>query len=406
MTLFKFVEFFAGGGMARQGLGEGWKCLFANDICQKKSRAYVDNWGSGEMWTGDVAKVDARHLPNGVDLAWASFPSQDLSLAGRGKSFMGRGAGLSGERSGAFWPFYRLMAQLGHAGAGPRMLVLESVVSAITADAGQAFQAISHALAAADYRFGALILDAARWLPQSRQRLFFIAVRRDLDIACGTVQGAPLIQDAPPGWASSPALTQAVERLPREVADAWAWWAPEEPPCRTVTLSDVVEPDAPFAASGKTAALLRAMNPANKARVLRLQCARQRTVGTAYRRVRVEGGARVTRTEARFDGVAGSLQTPGGGSSRQFLIQVEGQSANRRLPPVPGTPLAPVLGQDVHSRLLTPRETARLMGLPDSYRLPESTTDALYLTGDGVPVPVVSYLAKSIIEPILHKNCS
>jgi DNA (cytosine-5)-methyltransferase 1 len=54
--------------------------------------------------------------------------------------------------------------------------------------------------------------------------------------------------------------------------------------------------------------------------------------------------------------------------------------------------------------MLTPRETARLMGLPDSYRLPGSVTDALYLTCDGVAVPVVSYLAKNLIEPILIGN--
>jgi DNA (cytosine-5)-methyltransferase 1 len=388
MRIFKFIEFFAGGGMARQGLGNGWKCLFANDICQKKSRAYVDNWGSGEMWTGDVAKVDVRHLPKSVDLAWASFPSQDLSLPGRGK-------GLSGERSGAFWPFHRLMAQLGRAGAAPRVLVLENVVGVITATDGQVFQAISHALATAGYRFGALILDAVHWLPQSRQRLFFVAVRRDLDIACGLVKNTPL------SWASSPALVRAVERLPHNVANAWVWWAPDLCACRAVTLNDIIDPDAPFAAPGKTAALLRGMSPTNKAKVLRLQCVRQRTFGTAYRRTRIEGGAKVVRTEARFDGVAGSLRTPGGGSSRQFLIQVEGQSVYGHVPAAPGTPLAPILGQGVHSRLLTPRETARLMGLPDSYRLPENTTDALYLTGDGVAAPVVGYLAKYLIEPIL-----
>ena len=56
--------------------------------------------------------------------------------------------------------------------------------------------------------------------------------------------------------------------------------------------------------------------------------------------------------EARFDGFAGCLRTPGGGSSRQFLIEVEGRS--------------------IRTRLMTPREAARLMGLPDRYRLPRA----------------------------------
>jgi len=41
-----FYEFFAGGRMARAGLGEGWQCAFANDICGKKAAAYASNWGS------------------------------------------------------------------------------------------------------------------------------------------------------------------------------------------------------------------------------------------------------------------------------------------------------------------------------------------------------------------------
>ncbi len=40
-----FFEFFAGGGMARAGLGSGWKCLFANDFDRKKGVTYQLNWG-------------------------------------------------------------------------------------------------------------------------------------------------------------------------------------------------------------------------------------------------------------------------------------------------------------------------------------------------------------------------
>jgi DNA (cytosine-5)-methyltransferase 1 len=32
MRKLTFYEFFAGGGMARAGLGEDWQCLFANDF--------------------------------------------------------------------------------------------------------------------------------------------------------------------------------------------------------------------------------------------------------------------------------------------------------------------------------------------------------------------------------------
>ena len=83
----------------------------------------------------------------------------------------------------------------------------------------------------------------------------------------------------------------------------------------------------------------------------------------------------------RFDGLAGCLRTPRGGSSRQVIaVAQDGQ---------------------VRTRLLTPREAARLMGLPESYRLPGAATSALQVAGDGVAVPVVRWLAQELLEPLL-----
>ena len=100
-----FYEFFAGGGMARAGLGEGWQCLFANDFDHKKSITYRRNWGGHELVTGDVRAVTPRSLPSRANLIWGSFPCQDLSLAGAG-------AGLKGDRSGTFWPFWEVVKEL------------------------------------------------------------------------------------------------------------------------------------------------------------------------------------------------------------------------------------------------------------------------------------------------------
>jgi DNA (cytosine-5)-methyltransferase 1 len=51
--------------------------------------------------------------------------------------------------------------------------------------------------------------------------------------------------------------------------------------------------------------------------------------------------------------------------------------------------------------LLSPREAARLMGLPDDYMLPQNYNEAYHLAGDGVAVPVVRFLAEHILEPLL-----
>lgn len=106
-------------------------------------------------------------------------------------------------------------------------------------------------------------------------------------------------------------------------------------------------------------------------------------VGTLYKRTRPnDAGERAQRAEVRFDDIAGCLRTPNGGSSRQTILAV--------------------CGNKVRSRLLSPRETARLMGLPDSYVLPLKYNEAYHLTGDGVAVPVVRHLAQHIIEPLIR----
>jgi DNA (cytosine-5)-methyltransferase 1 len=92
----------------------------------------------------------------------------------------------------------------------------------------------------------------------------------------------------------------------------------------------------------------------------------------------------VQRAEIRFDDVSGCLRTPAGGSSRQVILMVDGSS--------------------VKARLVSSRETARLMGLPDEYKLPENYNEAYHLTGDGVVVPVVRHLSKYIFEPILDAS--
>ena len=100
-----FYEFFAGGGMARSGLGEAWDCVFANDFSEQKAMSYRANWGGDHLVVEDINKITSANLPGHADLAWASFPCQDLSLAGIG-------AGLKGARSGTFWGFLRVIQEL------------------------------------------------------------------------------------------------------------------------------------------------------------------------------------------------------------------------------------------------------------------------------------------------------
>ena len=273
-----YYEFFAGGGMARAGLGPDWNCLFANDFDPKKAASYAENWGDRHLKVGDVARLTAADLPGAADLAWASFPCQDLSLAGVG-------TGLKGSRSGTFWPFWELMKALRADGRAPRMIVLENVYGALTSHGGKDFATICAALAGEGYRFGAMLVDAAHFVPQSRPRLFIVAVDKSQTIPAGAVAEGP-IED----WHSSP-LTAAYEKLSHRSKDAWIWWRLPPAPTRNTTFADVIE-DKPqgvrWHTEAETNRLLGMMSPVNLAKVEGAKRARRRMVGGVYRRTRFD----------------------------------------------------------------------------------------------------------------------
>ncbi|MGJ0504731.1 MAG: DNA cytosine methyltransferase [Methylocystis sp.] len=372
-----YYEFFAGGGMARAGLGEGWRCLFANDFDRKKAESYRANWGGEELHVGDVGEISTGQLPGRADLVWASFPCQDLSLAGAG-------AGLKGERSGTFWPFWELMKALRKEGRAPPLIVLENVCGALTSHGGRDFIKICEALAKERYRFGALVIDAALFVPQSRPRLFIIAVREDVAVPVSLLQ-SEAIQSR--GLFHTRALVAAHERLPKALRNNWLWWNSPAPPLRNTTLIDIVE-DAPtdvsWHSAAETQALIAMMSEVNLAKIAEAKRAGRRMAGTLYRRTRYQNGEKIQRAEARFDEVAGCLRTPAGGSSRQYVLVVD-------------------KGR-VRSRLMSARETARLMGLSEEYALPGTYSDAYHLTGDGVVVPVVRHVAANLLEPLLNAS--
>ena len=207
-TLGAFYEFFAGAGMARAGLGDRWRYLFANDFDQKKAATYRLNWGRDNFVCGDVREVTTSDLPQIADLVWASFPCQDLSLAGGG-------AGLKGERSGTFWPFWDLMTELVADGREPSMIVLENVCGTLTSHSGTDFTAICQSLSKGGYRFGALIVDAVLFVAQSRPRLFIIALRREVDIP------ETLTGDGPDGDFHPRRLRTAYRKLPKALQEDW-----------------------------------------------------------------------------------------------------------------------------------------------------------------------------------------
>jgi len=376
-----FYEFFAGAGMARLGLGPLWRCLRSNDFDAMKARVYRENWdGAPELLVDDIKKVTTDQLPGNPDLVWASFPCQDVSLAGNSLG-IGKFDDQKPTRSGMFWAFWALIKGLRDERRPPTVLVLENVHGVLTSNGGADFCAIATALTSVGYKIGALTLDAKLFLPQSRPRVFIVCVLDSLFVD-PTLVSRDALDRLHPG-----AIQTAFHKLPEEVKKSWVWWFLPEPPARRAKFLDAIEhvpTGVQWHTQKETRDLLGMMSPLNRKKVEAAVKLGSRTVGAIYKRTRIEGGRKVQRAEVRFDDVAGCLRTPAGGSSRQLILLVDR-----------GT---------VRTRLLSPREAARLMGLPDTFKLPERYNDAYHVAGDGVAVPVVSYLAEHILLPIVDSN--
>lgn len=356
---FTFLEFFAGGGMARLGLGENWRCAFANDVDPMKCAAYRDNFGDDHLIEGSIADLTVGDLPQAqTDLAWASFPCQDLSLAGA------RG-GMDAARSGLFYEFWRLITGLKEENRAPQLIVIENVPGLMTSNGGRDFERIVRLLQEAGYDAAAGVIDAASFTPQSRQRLFIVGFAHALAAqAHRTISNRddepclPLLTD----WGAA-ALPTPHRR-------------------RNMHLDDVIDwLNADWDSAEKTATLIAQMTHLQRGRLDAILASGARRAGAGFRRTRQENGKTVQRFEARFDGLAGCLRTPAGGSSRQVVVAAEHGV--------------------VKTRLMSPREAARLMGLPEDYTLPERANAALKLCGDGVCAPVVRWLAETVLEPAL-----
>ena len=350
------MEFFAGSGLVAQGLKGYFQAAWANDICSKKAAVYIENHGHENFQLGSITEVQGANLP-AASLAWASFPCQDLSLAGLTN-------GIHAARSGLVWQWLRIIDEMP---VCPPVLVAENVVGLVSAAGGEHYKTLHRALVERGYKVGAMQIDAARWVPQSRPRVFLVAVKREQAIPESLLCAGPT-------WLHSRAVQKAAANL-----NHWVWWNMPEPPACGQKLSDVLEWNAPFAELASDARNVSLISTKHRELLDELP-SKGAFVAPGYKRTR--NGKQVL--ELRFDNVAGCLRTPGGGSSRQVIVIKKNGS--------------------LRSRLLTIREAARLMGAPESYKLPGSYNDGYKAMGDAVAVPVVNWLAEHLLLPLVTSS--
>jgi DNA (cytosine-5)-methyltransferase 1 len=362
------AEFFAGIGLMRMGLERaGWQVVWANDIDEDKMRMYRGHYTDDQahFHLGDVHALDHSKIPT-VDLATASFPCNDLSLAGARR-------GLAGQQSGAFWGF--IDALKGMACRRPPLVLLENVAGFLTSHDGNDFRDACLALNDLDYAVDAFIIDAAFFVPQSRQRLFLIGKKE---------KGKADMVAEPPCFYES-------ECRPHGLADFILWnpeirWSLRDLPaiCKTQTsLRDILDnlpaTSVYWWSRQRAEYLLNQMSEKHRTIAEGMIKGKEISYGTVFRRVR-HGRSMA---ELRTDGIAGCLRTPRGGSGRQILFQA---------------------GKGKYSvRLLTPRECARLMGAAD-FTITGTLNQALFGFGDAVCVPVIQWIAENYLTPVWKES--
>jgi len=360
------AEFFAGIGLVRLGLEDaGFSVPWSNDIEPDKQAMYVNHFRDSpqdhEYALGDVADLAAADLPAGLDLAWASFPCTDLSLAGRRR-------GLIGQHSATFWHFTRILDEMGS--DRPPVVALENVNGLATSHGGQDLIAAIAELNRLGYSVDLLSIDARRFVPQSRQRLFLVGALTPPDVVHPDQQ----VQDPlRPEW-----LRWAFDRPDLRTHRAVL---PDPPSLLQRGLSGSVEKltagDARWWDEERTQALIDSLSPLQLERIELLRHKRTSSYRTAYRRTRYG----VAVWEIRPDEIAGCLRTARGGSSKQVLVEA-GKGR-------------------VRARWMTPREYANLMGAP-RYRIDGlRNNQALFGFGDAVCVPVVGWLADNYLMPLV-----
>jgi DNA (cytosine-5)-methyltransferase 1 len=346
------LDFFGGSGLVAEALKSYFTPIWANDICPKKAEVFCANHPRSILRPGPIQSVRGDELPDAI-LSWASFPCQDLSLAGPMQ-------GIDSPRSGLVWEWLRVMDEMPRR---PPILVAENVAGLVSALGGEHYRTLHWALVRRGYRVGAVLFDAARWLPQSRPRVFVIAVVPSLQVD-------DLVADGPT-WAHPSPVQRAARGL-----DRWLWWRIQEPRNGRRSLVDVIDFEAPCDDPETAAHNLGLIPPRHRRRLKAAAAAGLVRVVPGYKRTR--NGRQSL--ELRFDGIAGCLRTPEGGSSRQLLVLVKNGKFT--------------------TRLLTVREAARLMGVRESYKIPGGYNNGYRAMGDAVAVPVVRHLAKTLLHPL------
>lgn len=335
---FTFIDLFAGIGWIRLGFEEaGGKCVFTSEWSPWSAKTYIENFWEDHKVEGDITKIDAKDIPD-HDVLLAGFPCQPFSIAGVSKkNSLGRPHGFECTTQGTL--FFDVARIISE--KKPAAFLLENVKNLVSHDKGNTFRVILQTLKdELGYDVHWKVVDGKSWVPQHRERILIVGFKEKTDFSWDAFN-TPL---------SSPKMSFVLH--PEDGSETPI----EHDEGRYVSWSKG-KVQSKFTLSDKLWAYLQ--NYAEK-------------------------------HKAKGNGFWFGLVTPEN-TSRTLSARYYKD----------GSEILVSRWKNKNPRRLTPRECARLMGFPDTYKIPVSDTQAYRQFGNSVVVPVMREAARAMKPHIL-----
>ena len=341
---FSFIDLFAGiGGIRRAFETIGGRCVFTSEWDSYAQKTYGENFRDGHAINGDITQVQAASIPD-HDVLLAGFPCQPFSIAGVSKkNALGKAHGFACETQGTlFFDVARVIAE-----KRPRAFLLENVKNLTSHDKGRTFAVIKRTLSEElGYHIHTRVIDGAHFVPQHRERILIVGFREPVAFDFDALPMPPKGQHT---------LKEILHR------------------------TDGTEPRLPwdedrFFDHAQNKVQDKYTLTDNLWRYLQNYAEKHRLKGNGF------GFGLVTP-----DSVTRTL------SARYYKD---------------GSEILVYQGESKNPRRLTPRECARLMGFPDTFKIPVSDTRAYQLFADAAVVPMIESVAKLMaslitkVEPV------
>ena len=336
---FRFIDLFAGIGGIRMGFeAHGGECVFTSEWNDFSTRTYRENYAAGDEHAliGDIVSFPAEEVPS-HDVLLGGFPCQPFSIAGVSKkNALGRPHGFECTTQGTL--FFDVARII--AAKRPAAFLLENVKNLLSHDKGRTFDVIVQTLRdELGYEVHYRVIDGQHFTPQHRERIIIVGFRGKTEFSWDDLRLPE----------SGPRLGSILHR------------------------TDGSEPVLPWDHDRFFDHAARCVQPKytltpNLWTYLQNYAAKHRAAGNGF-------GFGM----AYPDSVTRTLSARYHKDGSEILVYQ---------------------GEALRPRRLTPRECARLMGFPDSFRIPVSDTQAYRQFGNSVVMPVMREVARIMLPHV------